>query len=77
MTETASYEENITRLEGIIRRLEQGDLSLEEALVSFETGVSLIKSCHQQLEKATQRLQVLTQDGSLAVLPTSAGEEEN
>ena len=47
-----SFEEALERLEGIVDRLEQGDLELEDALGAFEKGVAL-----------TRRIDVLVKEG--------------
>jgi len=73
--EERAYEENIKRLEEIIRRLERGDVSLEEGLSSFEEGIALIKACQKQLDRVSQRIQVLTGDGRLEDLAEKPGEE--
>ncbi|MGB9885883.1 MAG: exodeoxyribonuclease VII small subunit [Moorellales bacterium] len=59
MAETITFEEALRRLEAIVKRLESGDLSLEEALAGFEEGVSLVRFCRQRLTAAEQRLQLL------------------
>lgn len=61
----ATYEENIKRLEEIVRYLEQGDISLEEGFAYFEEGIGLVRVCQQQLDRVAQKIQLLTQDGQL------------
>lgn len=61
--EALSFESSIERLEEIVNRLEQGDLSLEETLSEFEAGVQLAKDCAKQLDAAEQRIEVLTREG--------------
>jgi len=58
-----SFEAALGRLEGIVDRLEEGDLELEGALVAFEEGVSLSRCCAEQLDRAERRIQVLLKDG--------------
>jgi len=65
---SSTYEENIRRLEDIVHLLEKGDISLEDGLTAFEEGVGLIKVCQQQLERVSQRIQVVTGNGELAPL---------
>jgi exodeoxyribonuclease VII small subunit len=59
---TASFEDSIKELENIVERLEQGDLSLEEALTHFERGVSLTKTSQQALHNAEQKVKILLQN---------------
>ncbi|MCR4442237.1 MAG: exodeoxyribonuclease VII small subunit [Peptococcaceae bacterium] len=74
MSEERSFEENIKKLEEIVRRLERGDISLEEGLSAFEEGVSLVKVCQKQLDRASERIKVLTQEGMLKGLAQDPGE---
>ena len=53
------FESSLAELEARVKRLEQGDLSLEEALALFEEGVGLARTCHEQLEAAEQRVSQL------------------
>ena len=57
-----SFEEALQELEGIINRLEQGDLPLEEALQFFEDGVKLSRYCHTKLDEAQKRVEILLKD---------------
>jgi exodeoxyribonuclease VII small subunit len=54
-----TFEEAIDRLQGIVDRLEKGDVPLEEALRLFEEGVGLSRLCTARLEEAQQRLELL------------------
>lgn len=47
-----SFEENITRLEEIVRKLEKGDAPLEESLKLFQEGTELVASCGKLLDEA-------------------------
>jgi exodeoxyribonuclease VII small subunit len=42
--------------------MEQGELSLEESLKSFERGVLLTRTCQQALKEAEQKIQILTEN---------------
>jgi exodeoxyribonuclease VII small subunit len=59
-TESPSFEEALSELEALVERMEQGDLSLEESLQSFERGVELTRTCQQALSNAEQKVDVLT-----------------
>ena len=58
-----SFEEALGRLEGLVDRLEGGDLDLEDALAAFEEGVALTRRCAGQLEEAEQRVETLMREG--------------
>lgn len=55
-----SFEEALTELESLVETLEQGELSLEESLKSFERGVELTRTCQQALKEAEQKIQTLS-----------------
>ena len=51
-----TFEQAMARLEEIVKQLEQGDASLEDALTLFEEGTRLMKKCTTQLDKAEQKV---------------------
>lgn len=53
------FEEALERLEEIVRKMETGDLPLEEALKSYEEGVKLIRLCQSKLDEAERRVELL------------------
>ena len=62
------FEKKLGRLEEIVQSMEEGDLSLDQSLKLFEEGVKLSRKCHEQLEKAEQKVQTLlavNEDGSV------------
>ena len=59
-----SFEASLDDLEGIVDRLEAGDLPLEEALAAFEAGVTLTRRCAEQLDAAERRIDVLVKAGA-------------
>jgi exodeoxyribonuclease VII small subunit len=73
-----SFEESMQALENIVRRLERGDLSLEEALSAFEEGVKLVKGLNERLTEVEARVEVLTrgESGELRVAPLKDEEKE-
>jgi exodeoxyribonuclease VII small subunit len=70
------FEEALAELESVVRRLEQGELPLEESLAVFERGVGLVKLLGERLAEVEQRVEVLlrTQVGGLAVRPLADDE---
>ncbi len=74
--ESLSFEAALEGLEGIVERLEQGDLELEAALAAFEQGVALSRRCAGQLEQARRRIEILAREGERWVeRPFDAGDE--
>lgn len=59
------FEAAIAELEGIVRKLEEGDLTLETSLQLYERGVHLSRFCHARLEDAEKRIEVLNERGEL------------
>ena len=47
-----SFEQNMNRLEQIVRAMERGDVALEESLKLFQEGTELVRSCNKLLEDA-------------------------
>ena len=64
------FEDNLSRLEDIVRKMENGDLSLEDSLKAFEEGIKLSRLCAKKLDEAERRVEVLLkQEGELATEP--------
>jgi exodeoxyribonuclease VII small subunit len=59
-----TFESSLGELEKIVRKLEDGDLSLEESLKLFEDGVKLSRDCQETLSKAERRIEILLKDES-------------
>jgi exodeoxyribonuclease VII small subunit len=53
------FEDSLEKLEDIVKKMEAGDLPLEEALKSFEEGIKLIRSCQTKLDEAQRRVEIL------------------
>ena len=56
------FEEAVKRLQAIVEKLERGDLPLEQSMESFAEGMQLVQFCHQKLEEAEKKVQILTKD---------------
>ncbi len=70
MTEI-NFEEAIKKLEDEVKRLENGNMSLDESIASFEEAVKLVKICNEKLETAERKVAILTEmsDGTVTDLP--------
>lgn len=62
MSTKNSFETSLSALEKIVRKLEEGDLTLEESLKLFEDGVRLSRECQERLNQAERRIEVLSKD---------------
>ncbi|TMB54578.1 MAG: exodeoxyribonuclease VII small subunit [Deltaproteobacteria bacterium] len=71
------FEEALAELEGLVQRLEKGELPLEESLVAFERGVNLVRLLTQRLADVEQRVEVLlkTEAGKLIRRPLEDEEQ--
>jgi exodeoxyribonuclease VII small subunit len=67
------FEAAIAELEGIVKKLEEGDLPLEKSLELYERGVQLSRFCHARLEDAEKRIEVLNERGELKAASPSLG----
>ena len=54
-----NYEAAVAELEALVAAMEQGDLSLEQSLISYQRGALLLKYCQAQLQDAQERVRVL------------------
>jgi len=54
-----NFEQSLEGLEGIVEKLESGELPLDESLALFENGVKIYKECKTQLEKAEKKISKL------------------
>jgi len=64
------FEEAFRELEGLVDKLERGELSLEESLQAYERGLALHKACQQTLDGAMRKVEILSRkDGGLVAQP--------
>jgi len=70
------FEAAIAELEGIVKKLEEGDLPLEQSLQLYERGVHLSRYCHARLEETERRIEILNERGELKPAPASLGGDE-
>ena len=61
-----TFEENMTRLEQIVRTMERGEAPLEESLKLFQEGTELVKRCGMLLDEAEMQIKIITvgEDGA-------------
>ena len=62
----ATFEQNMQRLEQIVRSMERGDVPLEESLKLFQEGTGLVEACGKLLDEAELQVKKITTaaDGS-------------
>lgn len=66
-----SFEDALAELEQIVRRLEAGQIKLDEAIHSYERGAQLKQHCEKKLNEAQQRVEriVIGPDGAISAEP--------
>ena len=63
-----TIEENFAKIEETIEKLEQDDISLEEAFVAYSDGMKLLKECNDQIDKVEKKVLKLDSEGQLKEL---------
>lgn len=72
MEEKLSFEQALQRLEAVVKELETGDLSLDNALALFQEGVALARQCGMQLDEAEAKIEKLLDAGRTVEFTTEA-----
>lgn len=62
MPENKTFEESLNELTKTVELLENGDVSLDDAVKLFEKGIKISKECYDQIEKAEQKIKILTEE---------------
>ena len=62
MAKKETFEQAMSRLEEIVRRLESGEEPLDQAMKLFEEGAKLAAQCEERLVSARQKLTILSED---------------
>ena len=75
-----SFEEHLKALENVVKKLEGGDLSLEDSVRLFEDGMRLSEACKKELDVAEGKIQAVIDGGrgkvKLVDLDEAAGTEK-
>ena len=58
-TDDFQFEQALKELEKLVGSMERGDQKLEDALKTFERGVTLVRECQQALSTAEQKVNIL------------------
>jgi exodeoxyribonuclease VII small subunit len=64
-----NFEQALAELHNLVEKMEQGGLSLQDSLLHFERGVSLIRHCQTELASAEQKVKILTEQQKLEPYP--------
>jgi exodeoxyribonuclease VII small subunit len=57
-----TFEEAIQQLKGIVDRIEQGEIPLQDSLEQYEKGMALIKHCRDILQNAEKRIEKISKE---------------
>ncbi|MCG6535893.1 MAG: exodeoxyribonuclease VII small subunit [Syntrophales bacterium LBB04] len=68
------FEEALKKLEDILRKMEAGDMTLEESLKAFEEGIKLSRICSERLDEAERRVDILLKEDEKLVAKPFMGE---
>lgn len=71
-----TFEEDMQRLEQIVRALERGDVPLEESLKLFQEGTALVQSCQKRLDDAKLQVQKVLTDADGNPVMEVLGDDE-
>ncbi|NPU85586.1 MAG: exodeoxyribonuclease VII small subunit [Syntrophaceae bacterium] len=69
------FEDALEKLEQIVRRMEAGEMSLDESLKAFEEGIRLVRLCNARLDDAERRVEVLLREGDLLTTKPFGGDD--
>jgi exodeoxyribonuclease VII small subunit len=57
-----NFESAMDRLEAIVEQMESGKLALEDLIVRYEEGMSLVKTCQERLATAEQKIEIIARN---------------
>lgn len=72
-----SFEQALRELEGVVRRLESGDVPLDESIDLYERGEQLRKACQKRLDAAQARIEKIVQGADGEVRGTAPFDAAN
>jgi exodeoxyribonuclease VII small subunit len=65
INDTINFEDALRELEEIVKKMENGDLTLDESLTLFEQGITLTRMCSSKLEHAKQKIEILVKQNKI------------
>lgn len=70
------FEDNLKKLEGLVRKMESGEMNLDEMIAAFEEGRSLVETCRSELEAIRLKIEKVTAAGVSEVKSKPDGDIE-
>ena len=71
-----SFEQALERLEEIVSKIEDGQVSLEQSIEKYAEGIKLIDQCRSILDKAEKKIELLTKGENQSLEPAGELDEE-
>ncbi|HNZ64501.1 MAG TPA: exodeoxyribonuclease VII small subunit [Smithella sp.] len=71
------FEDALEKLEDIVRKMEAGEMPLDETLKSFEEGIKLIRFCSAKLEETERRVELLMEKENSVQVKRFQGEDDD
>ena len=72
-----TFEQALTKLEGIVSAIEDGEVSLEQSIEEYAEGIKLIKQCRAILDDAEKKIQVLSKGIGGQLTPNGELDEDD
>jgi exodeoxyribonuclease VII small subunit len=69
------FEDTLRKLEELLRKMEGGEMPLEESLKAFEEGIRLSRLCTERLDEAERRVEILLKEDEKVAIKQFAGDE--
>ena len=67
MAKEETFEEKLSKLDEIVKKLERGDIPLDDAVNEFNSAMKLAKECDEKLKNAEESLnKLIEEDGSMS-----------
>jgi exodeoxyribonuclease VII small subunit len=72
------FEDTLRKLEELLRKMEGGEMGLEDSLKAFEEGIRLSRLCTERLDEAERRVEILLkEDEAVAIKPFAGAASED
>ena len=72
-----NFEETMLKLENEVKKLESGNMTLDDSIAAYEEAIKLIGICNKKLDEAEHRVRILTEtsDGCITDMPFDLKDE--
>ena len=59
------FEDNLKALEGLVSKMESGEMKLDDMIKAFEEGRALVATCQKELDSVRMRIEKVTKSGEV------------